>query len=106
MGTYIDPPDCTKEVWLSQNAIEIFTAPVKMSDVPKDHIPICLVDSGAFTAALVVTNPDELKRARMSPSDTRPRYWFAASLEKLKLIIPDIQTRIDEDTGQKSIPEI
>ena len=79
MGVYINPPDCTKEAWLSRHGIPLPAAPREFED--DFGVAVCLVDNGYFTAAGVAHSPEEL--AVFAASDPRPKSWYRVPLEKL-----------------------
>lgn len=75
MGRYLNPPDCTKEHWLRENATCIGRrAPARL---PEDQIVICHVDNGWMTAAALCDSEEELRRFRRH-QDPRPKLWFLA----------------------------
>lgn len=90
MGAYINPPDCSKEVWLAQKAIESGAGLCTVwEDVPKGMLPIVLVDNGPFTAAAIGFSKDELE-VFLSPNDRRPRRVFFALIEDLHTASPEL----------------
>lgn len=81
MGRYINPEQGTKEQWLRNNGIALASAPLEFDFT--EHLPVCLVDNGAFAAAAIATTEDELVYFR-SPSDLRPKKWFAVKIDILR----------------------
>ena len=80
MGTYINPPDCSKEEWLKKNAVSASMIP---PHVYKDRglVAVCLVDNGAFTAAGICVDQQELEV--FSRPDSRPKIWYKVPEDKL-----------------------
>ncbi|MCX6778630.1 MAG: hypothetical protein NTU97_00145 [Candidatus Magasanikbacteria bacterium] len=87
MGQYVNPPHGTKETWLNANGIMAPMSRITWSDVPTGMLPVILVNNGAFTAAGVAYDKDELA-AFQTPSDTRPRKVFFVTTAKLVEVIP------------------
>lgn len=81
MGAYLNPPTTTKERWLVDNAVFVKEPPQSIDELP-DCLPVCLVDNGAFTAAGIAYNEQELKHFK--DPDGRRKTWFWAEIEKLK----------------------
>ena len=87
MGAYINPPNMSKEQWLSENATEV---PFVDWDLPDGHFPVVLVDNGPFTAAGIAYSKRELEEFT-SPSDNRPKRFFIAPIEKLHEVSPELK---------------
>jgi hypothetical protein len=86
MGSYINPPDQSKEDWLADNGREI-PAPNPTNGLADligdaDDLPVCLVDNGRFTSAAIVFNDKELFEFTNTP-DSRPKMWYMVPVEKL-----------------------
>jgi hypothetical protein len=88
MGSYINPPDCTKENWLAKHGQEIFPdmddSVIEIeyeNDVPS-RFPVCLVDNLFFTAAAIGFNAKEI-HTFLQP-DGRKKRWFMVGYEDLK----------------------
>src|SRR5688572_24932835 len=88
MGIYINPPDMSKEEWLSKHGIKVPTAHLTEATFgswkdPQDRpcLPVCLVDNGIFTAAGIAFSPNDLD-AFLHP-DGRPRKWYLAAIDDL-----------------------
>jgi len=96
MGIYIDPPNCSKEDWLLENA-EPIPSDFNIEEVPSDYLAVCLVNNGAFTAAAVIDSGGELEAFRRP--DGRPRVWFQVAINKLKEVIPSACYRHLEALG-------
>lgn len=80
MGLYVNPKGQSKEAWLAEHG-EITDAPASVKERP-GHLPVCLVDNGAFTAAGVAVDEQELSMFKGNGRDPRPKrwYWVATSL--------------------------
>lgn len=84
MGTYINPPNMTKEQWLDANA-ELLPKPEYL-DEASGRYTVCLVDNGAFTAAGVMFSKQEFLRWTYRDDDPRPKLWFSAPREKVDAV--------------------
>ena len=82
MGYYINPKTGTKEQWLAENAKPISHSEAKNFDFTKGHLPVVLVDNGAFTAAGIAY--DHAERDEFMRPDGRPTKWFTVERNKLK----------------------
>jgi len=82
MGYYINPKTGTKEQWLAENAKPISHSEAKNFDFTKSHLPVCLVDNIAFTAAGIAYVPAE--RDEFLRHDGRDTKWFTVEKDKLK----------------------
>jgi hypothetical protein len=87
MGLYVNPPDRSKEQWLAENGEKISLKELKDFSFQKDpeHLPVCLVDNGPFTAAAVIFSNRE-REAFTNPTDDRPKYYFMVPTAKLKAL--------------------
>ena len=84
MGYYINPKDCTKEQWLHENGEEI--PPMLAEELAAangSHMPVVLINNGAFTAAGIIYDTDELM-AFTGPGDHRPKIFYSVPREKLQ----------------------
>lgn len=81
MGYYVNPPDESKESFLSRNGIPISVG-LKWADLPKGSLPVVLVHNGPFTAAAIAYSEAELK-VFSDPSDRRQKKYFVVKVEKL-----------------------
>lgn len=81
MGYYINPQDCTKEVYLELHGQRLSEPPTKW-DFSSDSLPVCLADNGLFTAAGIAYDTRELED--WVRPDGRPKSWYAVSREALK----------------------
>lgn len=79
MGFYINPPDMSKEDFLTTQGTLYDHLPMFHRD--EDLVTICLVDNGAFTAAAICYNQDEYEVFEIY--DGRPKKWFGVNIEKL-----------------------
>ena len=73
MGYYINPPDCTKEMWLETYGQRISEAEAKAHSAG-DRLVVCLVDNGPFTAAGIAF--DDRERDAFARPDARAKYWY------------------------------
>lgn len=99
MGAYINPKNMTKEQWLAENAIEVeisgdtpeLIRQVLLDEkIPYSHLPVVLVDNGAFTAAGIAFSKGELM-AFTDKRDMRPKRYFIAPIEKLHEVSPELK---------------
>lgn len=91
MGYYINPPDQTKEQWLQANGIQQDSVP--SLDPTGVNVPVCLMDNGPFTAAVVAYDQSEID-AFSDPSDDRPKVWFLVPALKIVMLCPELAGRI------------
>lgn len=102
MTCYINPPNGVpaaagvKEAWLADEATSLPGCPYWV-DVPDGQLPIVFIDSGAFTAAAVAFDEQELRR--LSQRDGRPRRYFLASVSKLLKVAPTLHEELTRDVG-------
>lgn len=89
MGCYINPPHCSKEQWLNDNAVQITQQEAMSLDLNGDLLPVCHVVNARmdFTAAAVAFSEAE-RQEFANPTDFRPKTWFAAEVEKFKQVSP------------------
>lgn len=85
MGCYINPENQSKESFLTHNGTLIDPSSYNWKD--EQHLPVCLVDNGPFTAAAVCYDKNEMSHFTQ-PKDFRPKIWFKVSVEKLKEVSP------------------
>lgn len=84
MGYYINPNDRTKEQWLRENGEEVSPMLAKeLAAANGSHMPVVLINNGAFTAAGIAYDADELM-AFTSPGDPRPKTFYSVPREKLQ----------------------
>ena len=81
MGYYINPKDCTKEVFLELRGQHLPEPPTEW-DFSSDSLPVCLADNGLFTAAGIAYDARELED--WARPDGRPKSWYVVSREALK----------------------
>jgi len=99
MGCYINPKIGTKEEWINTHGelisnVEFF---VSYDFKNKRHLPVVLIDNGAYTAAGILYNKVEFIRFMSSVldwEDTRPFILLIAPVEKLKEV-SDLSDYID-----------
>jgi hypothetical protein len=83
MGFYVNPPNETKETFLLREGLEVPKA--DWDKVPKDSIPVILINNGMFTAAGITYDEKEYN-AFLDPSDSRPKKIFIVKKSNLKEI--------------------
>ena len=89
MGCYVNPSDRSKEQWLNENAICIYTPNTfpKWEDVAGGTtLPVVLADNGPFTAAGV--GFDEREYSDFAREDGRFKQVYKVPIEKLKTVSP------------------
>jgi hypothetical protein len=84
MGFYINPPDQTKEEFLYDHGFRLRPEelPSSFDFANSIHLPVCLVDNGAFTAAGIAYCQAEYERF-LDGAD-RPKKWYLVSKANLK----------------------
>lgn len=75
MGYYINPLDETKESFLERVGTKIDVPPLNYTEILPKMALVCLVDSGALTAAGIVYDQLELDEFDRS-DDHRPKTWY------------------------------
>ena len=80
MGYYLNPPNVSKEQWLTKNAVELDGPPSESPD-SDGYYAVCLVDNGLFTAAALAFDARELA-VFTEPTDFRPKRWFLVDSEQ------------------------
>lgn len=91
MGAYINPPNGDDKIlWLMQHATEAHSHDPQtlMEQCPIDNLPVCLVDNGAFQAAAIGFNAEEVKE--FAVPDGRMKLWYYAPIEKLHEVSPEL----------------
>lgn len=89
MGTYINPPNMTKEEWLRKNATAIpkneFLGLTFDAAKASGKYPCVLMNNGPFTAAAVADSAGELAYwHKQLANDTRPMTFYVAPIDGLK----------------------
>lgn len=87
MGVYVNPVNQSKEDWLQENSVYSASEGPDTFDSSPNHLPVCLINNGTFTAAGVACNERELM-AFSDPFDSRPKEWYLVPIEKL--LDPDV----------------
>jgi hypothetical protein len=77
MGWYINPRSSTKEDWLAEHG----TPTRGPTEITETHLPVCLVNNGYFTAAVIC--PDERELIEFGRDDNRPKVWFSVPRQTL-----------------------
>lgn len=93
MGCYINPTNMTKDYWLYSQDEGTDEAPA-WDFVPKDMLPVCLVQNAEFSAAGVAYN--EAERDDFAREDGRPKRWFLISILALQHV-SDVDRWLSDD---------
>ncbi len=72
MGCYINPANESKEAFLNRYGKRDVSGQIQITET---HVPVCLIDNGLFTAAMVFFHECEIE-AMKHPSDRRPKTWY------------------------------
>jgi hypothetical protein len=83
MGTYINPPNQSKEDFLMSKGkvVEVKELQALISD--PDNVGVCLVNNGMFTAAVVAHDQREVTDFT-SPKDDRDKMYFKVPRSDLR----------------------
>lgn len=81
MGYYVNPPNQTKEQFLTQKGKRLPRAP-KWSDVPKGSLPVVFIDNGRFSAAAIACSEAELKEFSRN-DDPHPSIFYMVPIAEL-----------------------
>lgn len=73
MGYYVNPPSCTKEHWLETYGKRATERAIR-EHAAGDHLAVCLVDNGPFTAAAIAY--DDRERDVFLHPDGRSKVWY------------------------------
>ena len=82
MGFYVNPEKESKEAFLDREGLEVPKA--DWDKIPKDSIPVILIDNGMFTAAGIAYDKSEYEV--FTGRDGRPKKIFIVKKSKLKEI--------------------
>lgn len=90
MGFYINPPDVTKEEFLTEHGKHITKDQAAKHDCSSDSLVVVLLDNnGAFSAAGIAYEPGELEYfVSDRPNDKRHKKWYLVKKEVLKPYLP------------------
>lgn len=80
MGYYVNPANMTKEDWLLKNGKRVIGAPTK--NIENDHVAVCLVNNGPFSAAGIAYCQEELEAFKYP--DGRMKDWFYVPIEMIQ----------------------
>lgn len=80
MGYYLNPKAMSKKDWLDTYAVRINRAPPRQFR-DEEHIVICLVDNGFFTAAGIAFSQAELEA--FTYEDGREKIWYTIPIKDL-----------------------
>lgn len=86
MGFYINPPDMTKETFLSKYG-NIVEDPKNLKITPEEY-PVILVSNMTFSAAAIAWCENEIKEFTR-PEDPRPKLFFMVRKEHLAPYLPE-----------------
>jgi len=81
MGSYINPPNESKEEFLDREGEKLDKIP-RYEDIPSDKKLVIWIHNGAFTAAAIAFNFEEYA-CFVETQDKRPKYYFLVETEKL-----------------------
>ena len=81
MGCYVNPCAQSKTEFLVKEGVQVRS---ENAQITETHLPVCLVDNGAFMAAGVAFNERELKEFQRP--DGRNKVWFQVPREKLRTV--------------------
>lgn len=81
MGYYINPRECTKEMWLETYGKRVSEAEARMHPAG-DNLLVCLVDNGPFTAAAIAY--DDRERDAFLYPDRRKKVWYVVARQRLE----------------------
>lgn len=91
MGAYVNPPEGENKIlWLMEHAIEAHShdAQTIMENCPVESLPVCLIDNGAFQAAGIGFDANEVKD--FAVPDGRMKLWYYVPTEKLHTVSPEL----------------
>jgi hypothetical protein len=93
MGFYVNPPNEEKETFLYREGLEVPEA--DWGNIPKDLIPVILINNGMFSAAGIAYDEKEYN-VFTSKEDRRLKKIFLVKKSKLKEIGCDFPESINE----------
>jgi len=85
MGYYIEVPsnkNKAQQIVASYDGEIIQGAPISFQHIPQGKAAICVVDNGAFEAALFCYDKEELAVAKDTREDPRQRTWLLIDWDK------------------------
>lgn len=91
MGYYVNPSTESKESFLEREGKVVPLSHYEWEDLPKEYLPVMLVDNGMFTAAAVCYSKKELKEFK-DPSNRRRKVLLIVKVEKLLPVTPDLES--------------
>ena len=89
MGSYVNPPDQTKEDFLRTHGSPLEQPPT-WEEVPVGMLPVCWVHNGYMTAAGIAYCPQELEEF-INDMGGRPYKWFIVPT-KLLVKVSNLKT--------------
>lgn len=87
MGYYVNPPNETKEQFLTQHGDPYQDGQTAYEAARPDSRAVCLVDNGPFTAAGIIYDERELT-AFTDSDDSRSKQWYVVPVAKLREVSP------------------
>lgn len=81
MGYYINPVNESKESFLEREGLEV--PQTDWEKIPKDSLPVILINNGAFTAAGIGFDKREYE-AFVDKRDRRPKKIYIVKKDKIK----------------------
>jgi len=89
MGLYINPEDTSKEEWLETYGFRFATFTEAKEQLIPNHMIVCLVDNGAFTAAAILYNAGEGTEFSC-PNDSRAKVFYIVGVQDLLSVEPKL----------------
>ena len=97
MYFYINPPDCTKEKWLTTHGRPMLP---DEDPITSTELAVCLVDNGTFNVAGIAYSAMEFERFHYGLAGRRA-WWFMVPRAKL---VPPICAKLPEDISCSPAP--
>jgi hypothetical protein len=111
MGFYINPPDMSKEDWLDKHGDKSFKIDTPegrdaveavcrssygglTGRIPPEYYPVCWVNNGSFTAAVVAYSRHEYEyflSGFLNGTDRRPHRWYIVPRAALLELMPELE---------------
>lgn len=91
MGSYVNPPNQTKEKFLEEHGF-VLPQEARFSDAPRDHMIVVLIQNPLFSAAGIAFDERTFNNF-MDPRDERPKKLYAVPISDL-LPVSDLQMHL------------